>query len=120
MGQSASGLRFTMWFYGPLVFVIRHDHGNARSHGTSPPFFYISNFDPFLGDVMGQARHPKKYLLFVWARTEPTEGPCEGLGPKVTLTPPSLQVHVICPLRRGASVWDVVIWVQLIGQAVSH
>ena len=41
MGQSASGLRFTMWFYGPLVFVIRHDHGNARSHGTSPPFFYF-------------------------------------------------------------------------------
>ena len=33
----------------------------------------------------------------------------------------SLQVHVICPLRRGASVfWDVVIWVQLTGQAVSH
>ena len=61
-----------------------------------------------------------KFILFVWARTEPTEGPCEGLGPKVTLTPPSLQVHVICPLRRGASVWDVVIWVQLIGQAVSH
>ena len=41
MGQSASGLRFTMWFYGPLVFVIRHDHGNARCHGTSPPFFYF-------------------------------------------------------------------------------
>ena len=62
-----------------------------------------------------------KYLLFIWARTEPTEGPCEGLGPKVTLTPPSLQVHVICPLRRGASVfWDVVIWAQLTGQAVSH
>ena len=119
MGQSASGLRFTMWFYGPLVFVIRHDHGNARCHGTSPPFFYFLTLTLFW--VMSWDKPAtQKSLLFIWARTEPTEGPCEGLGPKVTLTPPSLQVHVICPLRRGASVWDVVIWVQLIGQAVSH
>ena len=119
MGQSASGLRFTMWFYGPLVFVIRHDHGNARCHGTSPPFFYFLTLT-FFWVMSWDKPATLKISPFIWARTEPTEGPCEELGPKVTLTPPSLQVHVICPLRRGASVWDVVIWVQLIGQAVSH
>ena len=83
MGQSASGLRFTMWFYGPLVFVIRHDHGNARSHGTSPPFFYISNFDPFLGDVMGQARHPKNHSFLFGPGRNRQRDPVRDLDQKL-------------------------------------
>ena len=31
--------------------------------GLAHPFSF-SNFDPFLGDVMGQARHPKKITPF--------------------------------------------------------
>ena len=96
----------------PLFF--RCDHGNVRSHGTSPPFFssiFLNCCPSFLDAVMGEACPPLNdlfCLFYIWARTELTEGPCEGLEPKVTLTPLSLRVHIICPIRRGASAWEVV------------